>query len=79
RQRLQIHARQLKSPAVQKRTRSLEDGAVIIREWAGRSYEIAVSAKGYVYDGKTYRSLSAIARLITGARWSGPRFFGLTA
>jgi hypothetical protein len=39
---------------------------------------VEASPEGYVLDGKTYTSLSAIARHITGARWSGPRFFGLT-
>jgi hypothetical protein len=38
---------------------------------------VDVTDNGFVFDGKTYRSLSAIARRITGAHWSGPRFFGL--
>ncbi|SHK15802.1 Protein of unknown function [Shimia gijangensis] len=53
-------------------------GSHLIREWNGRTYQVEVKGKGYVMDGKTYRSLSAIARRITGAHWSGPRFFGLT-
>jgi hypothetical protein len=38
---------------------------------------VDIEENGFVYQGKPYRSLSAIARAITGARWSGPRFFGL--
>jgi hypothetical protein len=53
-------------------------GSHLVREWNGRTYQVEVTGDGYIMDGKTYRSLSAIARRITGARWSGPRFFGLT-
>ena len=53
-------------------------GAHLVREWNGRTYQVEVLAGGYHMDGKTWRSLSAIARHITGAHWSGPRFFGLT-
>lgn len=52
-------------------------GARLIREWNGSTYTVDVTEDGFVYDGVRYRSLSAIARTITGARWSGPRFFGL--
>ena len=47
-----------------------------MREWNGRMHIVDVADDGFLFDGKTYRSLSAIARRITGARWSGPRFFG---
>ena len=50
-------------------------GSHLVREWNGRTYQIEVTDSGYVMDGKTWRSLSAIARHITGAHWSGPRFF----
>lgn len=53
-------------------------GSHLVREWNGRTYQVEVTGDGYTMDGKTYRSLSAIARHITGAQWSGPRFFGLT-
>ena len=43
----------------------------------GRTYQVEVTQSGYVMDGKSYRSLTAIAKRITGANWSGPRFFGL--
>jgi hypothetical protein len=48
-----------------------------MREWNGRTYRVEVVAEGFLMDGRHYRSLSAIARQITGARWSGPRFFGI--
>jgi hypothetical protein len=52
-------------------------GSRLIREWNGRTYQVEVVEGGYVMDGRNWRSLSAIARHITGARWSGPRFFGV--
>lgn len=52
-------------------------GSHLVREWNGRTYQVEVIDDGYVMDGKTWRSLSAIARHITGAHWSGPRFFGV--
>lgn len=58
---------------------SLRAGTHLVREWNGRSYQVEVLESGFQMDGKTYRSLSAIARKITGAHWSGPRFFGLAA
>lgn len=56
---------------------SPKPGSHLVREWNGRTYQVEVVDGGYVMDGKTWRSLSAIARHITGARWSGPRFFGV--
>ena len=55
----------------------LKAGAVLIREWHGTTHRISVLEKGFLLSGKRYRSLSEIARTITGARWSGPLFFGL--
>lgn len=52
-------------------------GSHLVREWNGRTYQVEVVDGGFVMDGKAWRSLSAIARHITGARWSGPRFFGV--
>ncbi len=52
-------------------------GTRLVREWNGIRYVVDVTKEGVVYRGTTYRSLSAVAREITGARWSGPRFFGL--
>ncbi|MEQ1955102.1 DUF2924 domain-containing protein [Mesorhizobium sp. CN2-181] len=62
---------------VSKPRRRLSQGARLIRDWNGRAYVVDVIDRGYVYDGKLYSSLTAIAFVITGARWSGPRFFGL--
>ncbi len=52
-------------------------GTRLVREWNGRAYIVDVTAEGYMLDGRAYRSLTAIARKITGTHWSGPRFFGL--
>jgi hypothetical protein len=52
-------------------------GARLVREWNGRTHTVMVEEEGFSYAGRNYWSLSAIAREITGARWSGPRFFGL--
>jgi hypothetical protein len=57
--------------------RTLESGAVLIREWGGVKHQVAVLESGFTLRGKRYRSLSAVARRITGSRWSGPLFFGL--
>ena len=49
-----------------------------MREWKGQVHEAEVLADGWVlYNGRPYDSLSAVAREISGARWNGPRFFGL--
>lgn len=52
-------------------------GTRLIRDWQGQTHEVTVLEKGYSWQGKRYRSLSRIAKEITGSRWSGPRFFGL--
>ncbi|MEZ5655045.1 MAG: DUF2924 domain-containing protein [Sphingobium sp.] len=52
-------------------------GMRLAREWAGRVHEVVVVESGVVYEGCSYKSLSAVARHITGMRWNGPRFFGL--
>ena len=53
-------------------------GTTLVREWNGRTYQVEATDEGYVMDGKPFRSLSAIALRITGTKWSGPRFFGLS-
>jgi hypothetical protein len=55
----------------------LRPGARLIREWNGVTHVVEVIEGGFVWNGERHRSLSAIARAITGGRWSGPRFFGL--
>ncbi|MCO5084398.1 MAG: DUF2924 domain-containing protein [Rhizobiaceae bacterium] len=56
---------------------SPSSGTRLMREWNGRMHLVDVTDRGFVFDGKTYRSLTAIAKRITGVHWSGPRFFGL--
>ncbi len=56
----------------------LRPGAKLVREWQGRTWTVEVIEGGFLMGGERYASLSALARKITGARWSGPRFFGLT-
>lgn len=62
---------------VQKRMTTLKPGARLLRAWGGETHEVLVTEGGFVWRSKTWASLSIIAREITGARWSGPRFFGL--
>ena len=62
-----------------KATPTLQPGARLVREWNGVSHVVEVIEGGFIWNGDRHRSLSAIARAITGARWSGPRFFGLTS
>ena len=57
--------------------RVLKPGGRLMREWNGVTHVVDVTEDGYHWKGTRYRSLSAIAREITGAHWSGPRFFGL--
>jgi hypothetical protein len=57
--------------------KKLSIGAHLVREWNGRTYQVHVKDEGFEMDGKTWNSLSAIAKHITGVTWSGLRFFGL--
>jgi hypothetical protein len=56
---------------------ALKPGARLVREWHGRTHTVTVTEDGFEYAGTTYSSLTKIAKKITGAHWSGPRFFGL--
>lgn len=56
---------------------ALKPGGRLIREWNGVTHVVDVIDGGFLWKGQRYASLSPIARAITGARWSGPRFFGL--
>jgi hypothetical protein len=58
-------------------SRAVQPGAVLVREWRGISHQVSVLEKGFCFRGERYRSLSEVAREITGTRWSGPLFFGL--
>ncbi|MCA9294815.1 MAG: DUF2924 domain-containing protein [Phycisphaerales bacterium] len=65
-------------PAAPRRRTKLSPGTKLIRTWHGKEHEVVVEGEArFQYQGDTYGSLSEIARLITGTRWSGPRFFGL--
>ena len=55
----------------------LKAGAVLLREWHGTTHRVTVLEHGYEYRGQRFKSLSEIARRLTGSRWSGPLFFGL--
>jgi hypothetical protein len=55
----------------------LKPGSRLLREWQGTTYEVTVTETGYVHKEQSFKSLSEIARVITGTRWSGPLFFGL--
>jgi len=73
--------RQLRSVIDEKQTIkptvTLNRNARLVREWNGVSHVVDRVEGGFSYRGKTYRSLSAVAKDITGTKWSGPRFFGL--
>jgi hypothetical protein len=56
----------------------LKTGTRLVRQWRGHTHTVLVREDGFEYDGQRYRSLTVIAERITGAHWSGPRFFGLT-
>ena len=56
---------------------ALKPGARLVREWHGRTHTVTVTEDGFEYAGTSYSSLTKIAKKITGAHWSGPRFFGL--
>jgi Protein of unknown function (DUF2924) len=56
----------------------LKTGTTLVRQWRGRVHTVLVRENGFEYEGQHYRSLTVIAEKITGAHWSGPRFFGLT-
>ena len=66
-----------KAPGPPKAARQLKPGGRLLREWNGKTHVVEVTKDGYLWNQQTYRSLSSVARAITGARWSGPRFFGL--
>jgi len=59
------------------RGNDLKSGTRLVREWQGQTHHVNITDTGFIWNNKEYASLSAIARAITGARWSGPRFFGL--
>jgi hypothetical protein len=58
--------------------RRIKPGSILVREWNGHLQRVTALEEGFAWEGKTYRSLSMVARAITGGHWNGPRFFGLT-
>ena len=58
--------------------RNLKIGTVLVRDYQGRRHTVTVGPDGFVWEGASYSSLSAIARAITGTVWNGPRFFAIT-
>jgi hypothetical protein len=56
----------------------LKAGTTLVRQWRGHTHTVLVQKDGFEHEGQRYRSLTVIAEQITGAHWSGPRFFGLT-
>jgi hypothetical protein len=72
-----VQARRCGAQTVANGAQRIRTGARLVREWNGCTHAVTVEENGLSYAGRNYRSLTAIAREITGARWSGPRFFGL--
>lgn len=66
-----------KPAAVPRSAPTLRPGTRLLREWRETTHEVRVMANGFEYNGQTYKSLSRIARTITGTPWSGPAFFGV--
>ena len=58
--------------------RKLIPGTKLVRDWHGVGYTVTVLQYGFEYDGRTWRSLTGIVAAITGTKWNGPRFFGLS-
>ena len=76
RARIALHQPQEQAP--RSKSPALQPGGRLLREWNGVTHVVEVEEHGFTWRDTNYRSLSAIARAITGAHWSGPRFFGLT-
>lgn len=66
------------TPPSQRQAIPLTPGARLVREWNGQTIAVEVRTDGFWWKDQLWRSLSEIAREVTGAHWSGPRFFGLT-
>jgi hypothetical protein len=83
RARLAALAEQLDEGKTKRRQRRDGDrpvtGTQLIRDWQGVEHVVTVVADGFDYEGRRYRSLSSVARAITGTQWNGPLFFGLRA
>jgi len=71
--------RRLANPVAKPAALKLTAGTRLIRSWNGRTISVTVTDAGFEFEDRSYASLSAIAREVTGTVWSGPRFFGLKA
>lgn len=80
-ERLQALGGDLDGGRVPVRSRRTDDrpiaGTKLVREWQGTEHQVTVLAEGYEWQGRPYKSLSSVARAITGTRWNGWTFFGL--
>lgn len=76
RKKLREIAESLNTTSRKRKSSSLQPGTRLVRSWLGVLHQVTVLSSGYEYNGKSYDSLSVIAREITGTRWSGPLFFG---
>lgn len=75
---LQVAGRGGEGTGTKVQPRKLTPGTRLVRDWHGVGHTVVVLDDGFEYDGKHWRSLTAIAKAVTGAHWNGPRFFGLT-
>ncbi len=66
------------TPPLSSSSATLKPGTRLLREWHGETHEVVATDRGFVWKGETFRSLTALAHAITGAKWNGHRFFGLT-
>lgn len=64
-------------PMTARKASDLKPGARLLREWHGITHQVDVTEAGFVWQGEMFKTLSSVAGAITGAHWSGPRFFGL--
>jgi hypothetical protein len=69
--------REVRSTGSRQFVSTMKPGTRLLRSWNGRSIEVIVTDTGFEHDGRSFKSLSQIAREVTGTAWSGPRFFGL--
>ena len=74
----QVVARASNGAATKPMPRKLTPGTRLVRDWHGVGHTVTVLDGGFEYDGRKWKSLTAIAKAITGTHWNGPRFFGLT-
>ena len=74
----QVAARARESGEKKPMPRKLTPGTRLVRDWHGEGHTVIVLADGFEYDGQHWKTLTAVARAITGTHWNGPRFFGLS-